>query len=316
MSSAKIAQPSLYLRSGYFIDRLRAETGLGMVRLERRIRERQYEARGLTPPSVDLVRDYFRLHRAVAFEPRLGRSVIAPWLLAAELEFPGSSLAFFHPIFDWLFGQVESAIFWDAHFRKIPEPWIADAARRGDVTLVQEWRAINRGQSKLRHRRKINVPLNDLALIHLSMMRLPEPIMSQLFERQGLTMGWTRRYGGKRQIQMLLENPGVDSLCALALLTDEAVKIGDGLRFGRAREGAMVLLKGIASYPGCQRIGSALERQLMLKLKAEEFAPMRYSQAPCYGIGLPTSWLVMAAERMLESLVTPTNLDNPRPIIP
>ena len=266
LSSAKIAQPSLYLRSGYFIDRLRAETGLGMVRLERRIRERQYEARGLTPPSVDLVRDYFRLHRAVAFEPRKGKSATAPWLLAVELEFPGSSLAFFHPIFDWLFGQVESAIFWEAHFRKIPESWIADAERRGDVALVREWQAINRGQSKLRHRRKINAQLDDLALIHLSMMRLPEPIMSQLFERRGLTMGWTRRHDEEREVQMLLENPGFDALCALVLLADEAAKIGDVRRFTLAREGATVLLVVMENYPGCQRVGAHLANHLNVQI--------------------------------------------------
>lgn len=304
MSLAKIAQPSLYLRSGYFIDRLRAETGLGMVRLERRIRERQYEARGLTPPSVDLVRDYFRLHRAVAFEPRLGRSVIAPWLLAAELEFSGSSLAFFHPIFDWLFGQVESAIFWEAHFRKIPEPWIVEAERRGDLALVQEWRAINQGHSKLRHRRKINAPLDDLTLIHLSMMRLPEPIMSQLFERQGLTMGWTRRHDCEREVQMLLAKPGFDALCALVLLADEAAKIGDARRFNLPREGAMALLENLENYPGCERIGAHLVNHLTCKLTAEEFAPRRYAQAPIYGTGLPTSWLIMAAERQLENFVT------------
>jgi hypothetical protein len=304
LSSAKIAQPSLYLRSGYFIDRLRAETGLGMVRLERRIRERQYEARGLTPPSVDLVRDYFRLRRAVAFEPRMGKSATAPWLLAAEIEYPGSSLAYFHPMFDWLFGQVESAIFWDAHFRKIPEPWIAEAERRGDVALVQEWRAINRGQSKLRHRRKISAPLDDLALIHLSMMRLPQPTMSRLFERQGLTMGWTRRHDREREVQMLLANPGFDALCALVLLADEAAKMGDARRFIQARVGAIALLESLEHYPGCQRIGAQLANYLTRKLMAEEFAPRRYSQAPVYGIGLPTSWLVMASESALESFVT------------
>lgn len=303
MSSAKIPQPSLYLRSGYFIDRLRADSGLGMVRLERRIREHQYEARGLAPPSVDLVRDYFRLHRAVAFEPRQGKAATAPWLLAAELEFPGSSLAYFHPLFDWLFGQVESAIFWDAHFRKIPEPWIAEAERRGDVALVQEWRAINQGQSKLRHRRKIHAPLDDLGLIHLSMLRLPKLIMSQLFERQGLTMGWTRRYGEENEIQMLLANPGVDALCALVLLADEAAKIGDARRFTRAREGAKILLGDLGSYAGCRRIGAQLTNHLTRKLMAEEFAPRRYCQAPGYGIGLPTSWLVMAAEKGLEDFV-------------
>lgn len=96
-------KPTLYLRSACFIDNLKEITGEGFPKLEKRIRENQYDAFKLPAPATETVRDYFRLYLPVAFEPT--RKVTSnPWLLAVELEVPGSSAAFFHPLFDLLFG--------------------------------------------------------------------------------------------------------------------------------------------------------------------------------------------------------------------
>lgn len=70
MDRKVIRQPTLYLRSAYFIDSLRAASGQGFLKLEKRIRQNQYEAVGLAAPELETIRDYFRLHRSVAFEPR------------------------------------------------------------------------------------------------------------------------------------------------------------------------------------------------------------------------------------------------------
>jgi len=142
----KIRQPTLFLRTAYFIDSLCEQTGMNFEGIEERIRNNQYIAYGLDAPAYETVRDYFRLHRSVAFEPRLGRDGNtpgqqserifqrdrkAPWLLAAEAEFPGSSFSFFHPLFDLLFGRLESSAFWASHFNKIPESWINQEEAEG-----------------------------------------------------------------------------------------------------------------------------------------------------------------------------------------
>ncbi len=293
MAKKTIKQPSLYLRSGYFIDCLRAQTGQGMTALERRIRESQYEANGLEPPSDELVRDYFRLYRTVAFEPRR-KERIAPWLLAAEMEFPGSASAFFHPMFDLLFGQIESTVFWETELGKIPEKWIAGAEQRGDSAIAQEWQAMNTLKSGRKHRKRQHLDVAPLSFIHLSLMRLPEHIGTRLFERRGLATTWARCYSSvpSEEIEFLLSLQSFDALCALAFLTKEAAEIGDMRRYSSAKDGAMQLLPKLVEFPGCRRIGKLLHLVLLDEL-TNQMLPRRYSRTLHMGFGLPTSWRVM-----------------------
>lgn len=298
--ASSIRNLSLRFRSGYFIDLLRHNTKLGFTALEERVRKNQYESLSLTPPSFDLVRDYFRLHRSVAFEPRNEAHPTGPWLVAAELEFPCSSFAFFHPMFDWLFGQVESSAYWQANFEKVPAEWIAEMERQGDQSLADEWRTLNREKSRILHRRKEIRQVNDLELVHLTMLRLPQPYRGRLFSRQGLTFGWTRSHDDEAVVDWLASQQSVDSLCALILLADEAARIGSPRRFKNAREAALSLLPTLPHFPGCHRISEPLGQSLLSRLSAEEFTPRRYSLASPRGSGLPISWSAMAYENSLE----------------
>jgi len=197
--SKTIKQPSLFLRSGYFIDNLKSSTKLGFEKIEEVIRMNQYNegkrcvGSYLLAPPYDTVRDYFRLYRSVAFEPN-EKANFAPWLLAAELEFPGSSSAFFHPIFDLLFGELESSFFWSSHFRSIPEKWIEVARARGDTKIAHEWELMNQSARSRKHRTKPSTALDTLSLVHLSLLRLPSEIKDVLFEGNGSAPGWSRRY--------------------------------------------------------------------------------------------------------------------------
>lgn len=305
MATKTIRQPSLYLRSGYFVDLLRANSGLGMTVIERRVRINQYEANGLIPPSYELIRDYFRLYRTVAFEPHRNEDKTAPWLLAAELEFPGCSHAFFHPLFDILFGQAESTVFWATHFSQIPKTWISDAENRGDLQLAQEWRLLNAADSRRKHRKRDIVQIDPLSFLHLSMMRLPGYISKTMFERKGLATTWSRCYSDtpKDEAAHLVLLKNIDALSALLLIAKEGAEIGDMRRFNFAKEGALKLVPCIHELPGCRRIGNLLKEVLVDELKNRTL-PRRYNRTLYMGFGLPASWQAMIAKSFYDDLMT------------
>lgn len=291
-----IKQPTLYLRSAYFIDSLRVTTGQGFLKLEKRIRQNQYEALGLAAPELETVRDYFRLHRSVAFEPRnsngatLASDAKAPWLLAAELEVPGSSFAFFHPTFDLLFGQMESSVFWSAHFSKIPQAWIDEAKSRGDMALADEWETMNGALKKRLHRSRQSFEMDALSFIHLTMLRLPGPISVALFERKGLATTWARRYRPPQdEVEYLLAVGGLDAVAALFALTKEAGEIGDMERFHLAKAATIQGMALLDRDPTCRRIRRLVRILLSDELENKMFI-RRYSRTLHHGFGLPLSW--------------------------
>lgn len=297
MDRKGIKQPTLYLRSAYFIDSLRATTGQGFVKLERRIRQNQYEAFGLTAPEPETIRDYFRLHRSVAFERRNsdGASPAADaktpsWLLAAELEVPGSSFAFFHPTFDLLFGLMESSVFWSAHFSKIPQAWIDEAKGRGDIALADEWETMNRALQKRLHRSRQTYEMDALSFIHLTMLRLPGHISAALFERKGLATTWARRYlPPQEEVQHLLGAGGLDAVAALFALTKESCEIGDMERFHLAKAATIQVLALLDKDPTCRRIRRPVRMLLSDELENKMYI-RRYSRTLHHGFGLPLSW--------------------------
>lgn len=292
--------PTLLLRSAYFIDNLRELTGQGLTRLERRIRENQYEAAGLHAPPIETIRDYFRLRRPVAFESQEKKAKYPPWLLAAEIEVGGSSHAFFHPIFDLLFGQLESSAFWSMHFRIIPAKWIEDAEARGDTDTATEWRQMNEATRKRKHRSRQVHQLDPLSFVHLSMMRLPDAIRDSLFERKGLSSGWTRKYASPEAETLLLESiRTVDSLAALLALVKEAAEIGDMTRFHRAKAALLNHLSVLDELAPCRRIKQQLKAQIHFELDYNILS-RRYQGTLYHGFGLPPSWRAHLIPSLIE----------------
>lgn len=277
------------MRSGYFVDTLKAQSKLSYPKLERRIRENQYESHGIRAPSEATVRDYFLLRRSVAFEPK-SKSPSAPWLLAAELEFPGVSLAFFHPLFDLLFGTLESTYFWQAHFSRIPQQWIDDARKCDDQAMANEWEAMNASLEERKHRTRPKQHLDRLSFVHLSMMRLPESISSRLFTRDGLAASWARVYGPiENDIAFLAEIDSLDAIAGLVALAEEGAQIGDMSRYQTAKYVLRGRIEKIRCFPGCKRIWDSLEFLLSRHIDGELF-PRRYTGTLRTGFGLPVSW--------------------------
>lgn len=301
MAFKKNPPPTLYIRSGYCIDLLRSTTRQGFTRIERQIRENQYVAHGLKPPSFETVRDYFRLHRSVAFEPRDG-SKSPPWLLAAELEYPGTAEAFFHPLADLLFGYLESSFLWRRHFSRIPQQWINEARNRGSTALAGEWEAINLSQEERKHRTPPKDHLDRLSFVHLSMMRLAEPIGSRLFVKPGLSRCWRRAYENSVEddVAFLLSIGSLDALAALLGLAEEGALIGDMHRYRHAKSALLARIPHIHFLPGCRRIAKALELDITSHLEMHVF-PRRYNGTLHMGFGLPVSWRSMAYETLLSN---------------
>ncbi len=302
MPKRKIGRPTLLLRTALFTDGLRAATGLDAVQIERRVRAKQYEAYGLQAPEEETVRDYFGLYRAVAFEPRQTDNH-APWLVAAELEFPGCSYRYFHPLIDLLFGQLESSAFWSAHFQKIPEAWIEAEAREGCPETANEWRAMNEALKRRRHRAKQpSVPLDKLSFLHLTMMRLPAEISGILFARKGLARSWSRAYATQpKNFAFLKKVPPIDAMAALVALTEEAAEIGDMERFVVTRKAAMEFLPQLKEDPACRRIHKQLASYVTRHLK--QMVPRRYNATFHHGFGAPASWRALMAEYCLKDMV-------------
>lgn len=302
-----IKKPTLYFRSGYFIDNLKTLSNLSFEQIEERVRRNQYENSDrnptLTAPDFETVRDYFRLHRSVAFEPNQ-KALVAPWLLAAEMEFPGSSSAFFHPIFDLLFGELKSAAFWSAHFRQIPEKWITDAKARGDMHMAQEWELANQSTRNRKHRSKPANDLDTLSFVHLSMLRLPPSIRDMLFDGNGSNPNWTRNYSSaETKVGHLQAIHTMESLTALLALMIESTETGDVNWFKLSRQAFVKHISLIDTDPACARIKDRLKKHLIHI--SNELSPREYNGFVNLGFGLPVSWRVMELEQFLhKSLVS------------
>lgn len=295
------------MRSGYFIDSLKSRTGFGFERLERRIRENQYEANNIRPPSYETVRDYFSLRRSVAFEPH-GDDGTAPWLFAVEQEYPGASICFFHPLFDQMFGQLESAYFWRAKFSRIPQEWINGLRKRGRSLLADEWKAINLSLQRRKHRSQPKNQLDRLSLLHLSMLRLPDPIRDKLFAKESHEAHWRRLYETPFEdvISNLRVQNNLESIAALLILIEEAAEIGDFRRYAYAKQALEERYTTIPDLPGCKRVGITIQLAITSHLEGQIF-PRSYNGTLTTGFGLPVSWRAILESELIAGIQMPTN---------
>lgn len=285
-------------------------TGLGQVRLERRIAENQYLAHGLPPPSPATVRDYFLLRRTPTFDP--DDNGIPPWLFAVELEFRGASFNFFHPLFDLLFGQLESSLPHLLRLARVPDAWIAQAAARGDQMLANEWTEFNAKLQPKRGRPSLRGSLDELSFIHLSLMRLGEPHFSCLFERKGLAPSFSRRYlTVEQEIDFLTNAPGMESLAVLVGLVHEAGEIGDMHRLHALRDA----LRAFVDQHGMPKLVDKVGADLWKMIDSEwclKKTPRRYSATLYHGFGLPSTWRARLVPRWMEELHEQEQEQEPR----
>lgn len=294
----RIAKPTLYLRSAYFIDYLKAMSGLGYTEIEARIRINQYERFGFFAPSEEIVRDYFRLHRSVAFEPNQ-KVKSYPWLLAAEIEFPGCAIAFFHPMFDLLFGSLESSAFWNAHFNKIPEEWIKEALTRGWTDMAQEWSMMNLAKEKRQHRSKKTTNSHDLKFIHQSMLRI-STIRDILFTPY-LNRQYTRRYADiSNELDAFTALDPIEHITAILLCAKEAALIGHHARFKAAQSAVLKHLPLLLTCKPCLKIQAELSKYILEFL--DEIAVPQYSLQYIHGFSLPASWRSLYDESALKQI--------------
>ena len=295
--TSRIKNLGLRMRTAYCLDGLRKRTSLGAGRIERRVRENQYEALGLSALSPTTVQEYFLLRRCPAVDGAQGQPC---WLFAAELEFGGVAYSFFHPIFDLLIEPVQSSPRWIVRMERIPRVWIEQAVARGDEVQAQEWEAFNATLEPRRGRPPRQFSLDPLTLVHLSMLRLPKDYSGWLFERSGLATTHARTYGPvDEEVARLVRQSGVDALAALIGLVQEAAQIGDRRRLSTARKGVEEHLRAHGLDPSLDRV-----QEPFLYLVESQIRPnievRRYSAAEIFGSGFPVTWQAKIHQSICE----------------
>lgn len=278
----------LRMRTAYCLDSLRNATGLGVGRLESRVRRNQYEMHGLPAPSPTTVRDYFLLRRCPAID---GTQEEQPsWLFAADLEFGGVARDFFHPIFDLLLEPIQSAPRWIVHMQRIPQVWIDQAAARGDPLQVQEWKAFNEALQPKRGRPRHQPVLDPLTLVHLALLRLPKNCAAHLFSRTGIATNYARAYEPiEEELSPLVVQCGINALAALIGLVQEAAAIGDRKRTSAAKQAVRDHLRIHGVAPALARV----QDDFLHLLDSETGLGSdvrRYSAAEIIGSGFPVTW--------------------------
>ena len=246
----------LLIRTAHFLDKLRVETGLGAQTLYERIAENQYRRHNLPPPSFETVRDLFRLRASPGINPQPTNDI--PWLFAAELEFPGSAYNFFHPVFDLLFGHLESGWKWDQRVSKIPPQWINQAIADQRHDLAEKWRKVNEDLSTRGPRKKAQ-PTPPLHTVRMTLLRLAPRFRALLFRKIWQTGMISRRLGDPRhEVAACAEVPSMDALAALMVLLMEASELTDWDRFHVVRRALRAIVPTVAQLPECRRLVDTL----------------------------------------------------------
>lgn len=282
-----IINVSLYLRTAFFTDRLRATTGLSFSKLEKIVKDNQYDAHGLRAPSHDTVKDYFSHKRSPSIDNKDWDT--QPWLIACELEFPGSSYNFFHPLFDLLLGQVESSIKNREKAQLIPIEWIRKITEKGNLSLADEWKKHNETVKTKRGRPKKTVIDDNLRFIHLNLMRLAEPAFSILFIRTGIAITYARQYQPiDVELKLLIECNSMESIAGLVGLVLEAAEIGHMERFHKAKYALKENLNILDEVQGCKKISGKIIT--LIHDFCLSTSTRRYNKSLNQSFGLPVTW--------------------------
>jgi hypothetical protein len=298
-----IKQTSLFLRAAYLIGWLRSWTGQTFPEIERQVRENQFEKYGLVAPARETVRDYFLLRSTPQYDPmqNLKRHQTPPWLLALELEVPGSAFAFFHPLFNLLSEPLESSLFWQLELQKPPVQWIEYSEGRKDYRRAQRFR--EELAAKRKHRKFVPGERDPLRQAHYALMSLPK-IGKMFFKELHGSDGWGRKYAAaSTEVGKLQRISTFDSLAGLLALVVEAAAIGDSIRLNLAREALLAHLEVLDSLPECRRVRSTLKAEIRRYCR-DRIQPLFYGSGPDGPILLPNTWEagympVLVANRMV-----------------
>lgn len=290
-----VLPPTLLFRTAICVEFTKKATGQSVAKIEERVRLNQFEKFGLRPPATETVRDYFKLRRNIAFDPQVKRPTSPSWLFALDREVPGAAYHYFHPLIDLIWGVQESGIFWRNQVQKIPEAWIEDEERKGNMDLAEDWRKHNSEMGMRRQRAIKEAWLDRLSTIHQSLLRIPSLGEGLLFHRPGLAQGWIRKYGRiEMELEGLSEGSDLNHLAALIGLMLEAAEIGHSERFISAKSAALEALARVGNMPECRRIGSGLKAKIGDFLSTQQ--RRSYTSSPRYGFGWPASWRLQLQE--------------------
>lgn len=265
----KTVAPGQMPRSIMALNWLKDKSGLGWIRLEREIREKQYEAFGLIPPPVETVRGYFKGHRAIPFDPvlRRGGKSSPAWLMAANNQYQGMASIYFHPLLDLGYGIVESSLTWDRWDLGL-EVGGFEALRVGYIqalgpcvgAYVAKLRRENLQSSIYKSRKRALRQwevFDKLAFIHHCMLRLPNHVRDVLFhqEEPGIAFPWFRNETPiSVQLEVLGRTRDIDGLAAHLGLVLEAAENSNAGRLAEASEATLTYLDFVDTDPLFDRV--------------------------------------------------------------
>jgi hypothetical protein len=224
-------------RSKYFLSELKRETGKGLVKIERQIRVNVFDKHfpQKNAPSLETIRSYFLSRRAIPYES--ADKEIPSWLLAVEMEFPGSSRNFFHPFWNITLGPLPSKEKIVDKMRLYPIEWIEKFREDGDLKSAMEAEDGNAKLMMVRNRRQPWVPADRLSWIHSCILHLTSDVKEILMSRDGLSYQWKRRYlCVEAEIAALTGIENLESLTAALALMLEGAHIGDNQRLILAKK--------------------------------------------------------------------------------
>lgn len=287
MAEPRIKSPALLIRTALFIASIRQTSDAGHSQIAQAVAERAYFPFGLTPPSSEVVREYFTLRRTPAMDPPSKRS--PSWLMAADFTYPGTAYFFFHPLADFLFGRIESTAKHTIQSERIPEEWIEDALKLGKLDEANGYIAHNLdlGAKRGRPRRQQQ---NRLGFLHMTMLRLRPPCRAALFLQDNFGR-YRRRFRPVSEVEAELANTDlVDRTAALLGLFLEACELGDLKNRWQARRAARNSLRALLREDRTRRFRYKL-RSVMLSSEGLRWPGVRdYSLPEAYRAGLPVSW--------------------------
>jgi hypothetical protein len=211
--------------------------------------------------------------------------------MAANLTYPGTAYAFFHPLSDLLFGRIESTVKRVLLAERIPKEWIEDAYRRGRKDEANSYIAYNSELDAKRGRPKALNP-NRLSFLHMTMLKLREPCRTAIFHQPFYGGSFARRYRPIPEIdQDLASAPPADRTAAMLGLFFEACELGDATARLQARRAARRHLHALLKDRGLARIRQLL-REVMFSSEGLQWPEVRdYTIPAAYRAGLPVSWV-------------------------
>jgi hypothetical protein len=293
-------------RTALVVDGLLA-TGRKWQDIAREVSDRQYKARGYTPPKPDLVRQYFSLEKAPALDPGYGSSLAYPAALA--LEYPEVRPLVIAPLLDLLFGLDLPKADQAERKQRFDESSIRAAEKHAKPGVAEFMQLLNQIAPGRRRGRASGLPIRPHWSLYQTLLIARPDLISILFEQRGDAFG-RRLRPIEEEVAQLADVQHIDALALLYGLMLEALELCDENRLDAAKRATLKWLPKVHELPECRRIAPLLERAV-LHACSQAF-PKRFSRVMALDRVRPGTWRERGGLVSVEEMAYgfPSNADS------